>query len=170
MAYTMNKFLKGFGRLALAADKVAASSLHTKALCPFITVASCLMLFSIIGCTPASVTYKEIEGSNTIKIEGQITNDTYIKLKELYVKYKDFKIVSINSNGGNVDAAIDIGFLFRENRECLTVFREDNCNSACVFALAGAPYRNVVGKVGVHRPYIEGYKRETPSDQKKEYD
>ena len=170
MTYTMNTFLKGFGRLTLAADKVAASSLHTKALCPLISAASFFILYSMIGCTPASVDYKEIEGLNTLRIDGQITHETYIKLKELYDVHKDFKLVSINSNGGNVDAAINIGFLFRENKECLTILREDTCNSACVFTLAGAPYRNVIGKVGIHKPYIEGNKIKKTSNRKKEYD
>jgi len=105
-----------------------------------------------------------------LRIDGQITHDTYLKLKKLYNEYKDFKLVIINSNCGNVVSAIDIGFLFRENKECLTVLREDTCNSACVFALEGAPYRNVIGKVGIHKPYIEGYKIKTPSNRKKEYD
>jgi hypothetical protein len=166
----MNMFLKGRVHLAPAADKVAAGSLHSKSPCTFIMVACCLTLFSIIGCTPASVSYKKIKGSNEITIDGQITHDTYIKLKELYDKYEDFKFVRINSNGGNVDAAIDIGFLFREKRECLTVLKEDKCNSACVFVLAGAPYRNVLGKVGIHRPYIDGNKQEAPPDQKSDYD
>ena len=108
MVYTMDKFIKGRGHLAPAADKVAAGSLHSKSPCTFIMVTCCITLFLIIGCTPASVSYKEIRGSNEITIDGQITHDTYIKLKELYDKYEDFKFVSINSDGGNVDAAIDI--------------------------------------------------------------
>ena len=39
-----------------------------------------------------------------------------------------------------------------------------------MFVLAGAPYRNVIGKVGIHRPYIDGHKQEAPPDQKSDYD
>jgi ATP-dependent protease ClpP protease subunit len=60
----------------------------------------------------------------------------------------------INSNGGDVAAAMAIGRLFRKERAWIEV--DGVCISACVLILAGAVERVVSssGKVGIHRPYL----------------
>jgi hypothetical protein len=54
-----------------------------------------------------------------------------------------------------VQAAIDIGRLLRAEDAPLEIGPNQECLSACVLILAGATGRNVHGRVGIHRPYIE---------------
>jgi hypothetical protein len=61
---------------------------------------------------------------------------------------------ALNSNGGDVRAALTLGRLFRDKNAFAIVRIDSECISACVFLLAGATRRLVVGKVGIHRPYF----------------
>lgn len=67
-------------------------------------------------------------------------------------KPKRFSMV-IRSDGGDVDAAMAIGRLLRANRAHIEVTPDSRCASACVFVLAGAVGRVVLGTVVIHRPY-----------------
>jgi ATP-dependent protease ClpP protease subunit len=60
----------------------------------------------------------------------------------------------INSNGGNVVAAMAIGRLLRKENAWLGI--NGVCISACVLILAGAIDRQIAkdGQVGIHRPYL----------------
>ncbi|SRR6266446_5008592 len=61
--------------------------------------------------------------------------------------------VLLDSQGGNVTAAIEIGRLLRKARATAIVTAPSQCLSACVFVLAGAVARYPAGPVGIHRPY-----------------
>jgi hypothetical protein len=61
----------------------------------------------------------------------------------------------INSRGGDVNAAMAIGRMFRKEHAHIQVDRNSVCISACVLILAGAVDRELVfGLVGIHRPYL----------------
>ena len=62
--------------------------------------------------------------------------------------------VTLVSDGGDVDAALAIGRLLRENKAHVIIPRAHQCNSSCVFLIAGAVERLISGKVGIHRPYF----------------
>ena len=64
-------------------------------------------------------------------------------------------VVNLNTGGGQVTSAIAIGRLLREVKGVAKVEAGSSCLSACVFVLAGAPYRVVQAGavVGIHRPY-----------------
>jgi hypothetical protein len=62
--------------------------------------------------------------------------------------------VYLNSPGGEVKAAIQIGHALRNARAVVHVFPEAQCGSSCVFLLAGATYRTVEGAVAIHRPTV----------------
>ncbi|MCF8169283.1 MAG: hypothetical protein K9K38_05535 [Rhodoferax sp.] len=65
-----------------------------------------------------------------------------------------FPKVLIDSSGGNVDEAMDIGTFIK--RLGLNVEAKGKCFSACVFILAGGNSRfTVFAKVGIHRPYFK---------------
>ncbi|MBL8528024.1 MAG: ATP-dependent Clp protease proteolytic subunit [Burkholderiales bacterium] len=61
----------------------------------------------------------------------------------------------LNSKGGDVDAAIQIGRHLRELSAIAAVGATAECLSACVFVLAGATRRAVgsTARIGIHRPY-----------------
>jgi hypothetical protein len=59
----------------------------------------------------------------------------------------------LDSRGGDVVAAMDIGRLMRRVRGIAVGGRDSMCLSACVFLLAGATERIPPGTVGIHRPF-----------------
>jgi len=65
--------------------------------------------------------------------------------------------VDLNSVGGDVSAALQIGRLLRKHNAWVNVGANSNCLSACVFLLAGGVQRSVQShlgaRVGIHRPY-----------------
>ena len=68
--------------------------------------------------------------------------------------YENGYLVVLDSNGGDVNSAMEIGRLFRKARVLASVDHSDKCLSSCVLLLAGAVSRNVLqGTVGIHRPY-----------------
>lgn len=78
-------------------------------------------------------------------------------------------MVKLNSTGGSVDAAMNIGRLLRQTDSMAVVYHDSKCFSACVYILAGAKRRAVDGEVGVHRPYDAVARLESEEDQKELY-
>jgi ATP-dependent protease ClpP protease subunit len=73
----------------------------------------------------------------------------------------------LNSLGGEVDAAIEIGRFVRDKQGNVLVVENASCASACIFILAGGAYRAVRGTLGIHRPFLETPSRTmTPGDIK----
>ena len=62
-------------------------------------------------------------------------------------------LVDLNSSGGSITAALEIGRLLRKMGSMAFVSTNAICMSSCVYILAGADHRAVDGKVGIHRPY-----------------
>lgn len=63
------------------------------------------------------------------------------------------KLFWLNSEGGDVEAAIAIGRQLRRMGAVALVLNEARCLSSCVFVLAGAARRGLYGQIGIHRPY-----------------
>jgi ATP-dependent protease ClpP protease subunit len=63
-------------------------------------------------------------------------------------------IVSFGSNGGEVEAAMELGRLLRKLGVSTLVARDDQCMSSCVFAFMGGDRRTAAGRIGIHRPYF----------------
>ena len=59
----------------------------------------------------------------------------------------------INSEGGDVEAAIAVGRQLRRIRAVVLMWDKARCLSSCVFVLAGATGRMLYGQIGIHRPY-----------------
>lgn len=78
-------------------------------------------------------------------------------------------IAKLNSNGGSVSAALQIGRLLRKVGSMATVETNAVCMSSCVYILAGAANRAVDGTVGIHRPYEPEGKELSQSAQKAKY-
>jgi hypothetical protein len=118
-------------------------------------------VFISVNAYSANFTNGKIDGVGyDISIIGNInTGDALIfqnkinELKKEYEasewkkKYKDWKFllrVDLNSQGGNLT----------EESETFVSYKSE-CLSSCVFILAAGVNRNVIGKVGIHRPYFE---------------
>jgi hypothetical protein len=66
------------------------------------------------------------------------------------------RYIHLNSKGGDVSAALEVGRLVRASQ--LTTFVTEECYSSCVIILAGGVQRvpvmlGILAKVGIHRPY-----------------
>lgn len=90
-------------------------------------------------------------------------------LLSLIERRREGLVVHLNTRGGHVTAAIAIGRLLRGMRATVRVDAGSLCLSACVFVLAGAPYRVVDpgATVGIHRPYDSNDPLLSPQDQEK---
>lgn len=98
-------------------------------------------------------------------LQGYITQeDVYsAKVMESLVKRGRQKIVgnsvSIAGDGGDVDAAMELGRLLRKLGVSTRVDRGDRCLSSCVFAFMGGDQRVVAGQIGIHRPYFSSARK-----------
>jgi hypothetical protein len=62
--------------------------------------------------------------------------------------------VWLASDGGEIDAGMDLGRLLRKLGVFTLIGEDDRCLSACVFAFMGGERRSVTGRLGIHRPYF----------------
>ena|GEM_PF-1153420 len=107
----------------------------------------------LIGKGPAGI---------SIDITGTIRRGDYTFINNEVKKYllKREKIgidpvitIFLNTPGGDVATAINIGKYLRSMNAWATVDDNASCLSSCVFILAGATTREIFGRVGIHRPY-----------------
>lgn len=86
-------------------------------------------------------------------LHGNITSaDVYgAKVMESLLKKGRQKIAG---NGGEVDAAMELGRILRKLGVSTVIARDDQCLSSCVFAFMGGDRRAVAGRLGIHRPYF----------------
>ena len=100
-----------------------------------------------------------INSGDAINFQNKISElKKEFESSELKKKYKDWKFyldVNLNSKGGNLTEAMKIGYIVRANESTTWVPINAECLSSCVFILAAGVNRNVIGKVGIHRPYFE---------------
>lgn len=63
-------------------------------------------------------------------------------------------VVWLDSEGGDVDVALDMGRIIRREKGFVMVHFDSKCFSSCVFLLAAGVQRMTIGDVGIHRPYF----------------
>jgi hypothetical protein len=92
----------------------------------------------------------------TLRLDGRIGPDDVALFKRSLEKVggKQELLLFLNSEGGDITTAIEIGRLVRRWQDSHVVVALDSkCFSACVFVLAVGLNRVVHGKVGIHRPF-----------------
>jgi hypothetical protein len=98
-----------------------------------------------------------------IQINGEISTGDDKKFRDLFssvVRAKPNNCPSIQlvvhprSGGGDVEAALTLGYEIRKRRGFVVITEGARCESSCVFLLAAGVERIVVGEVGIHRPYF----------------
>lgn len=98
-------------------------------------------------------------------IQGKITQanvdevTAHVDMIESQIKGEAgvFKILVLDSEGGDLEAAMKIGRIVREHGYLAQIQPRAQCLSACVYILAAARQKQVLGRVGVHRPYFGSY-------------
>lgn len=103
---------------------------------------------------------------DSLILSGRINKSDIAELTTLLPKHK---AIWLNSPGGDVSAAMDIGRLLRRFNSIAMVDYDQVCVSACVLVLAGSTFRMIQGKVGIHRPYLPEDKATTEDEQKVVY-
>lgn len=102
-------------------------------------------------------------GNRSVNIVGDIDRDTAAKAIALADK-SSVKSFLLNSGGGDIEAAIDLGRYFRRKEARAEVRAYSTCASACLFVFAGAVHRftfvydgadmnGYSAHIGVHRPF-----------------
>lgn len=131
---------------------------------------SCLALgilvsipFSTVAATKFDPVSCEREDPCRVYVDGVITAKDFaiFQAVERHIAtmptHKRRVVVFLNSDGGDIEAAITIGKLLRRQPYSdARILSGQRCLSACVFVLAGALLRSVNGQVGIHRPFSQG--------------
>lgn len=149
----------------------------------FLPIIILIILFS--GNSIAEITVKDINSKNnlvTIKIQGEIKykdDEKFVEILNTIIKNNKIiknNSIQLNSNGGNLSAAMGIGKLIRDRNLNTFLGPNSRCVSACVEILIGGNQRVVLGTVGIHRgiggmePYEGDYKEWVERHQQKLYD
>jgi ATP-dependent protease ClpP protease subunit len=96
------------------------------------------------------------DGSEFIYLEGEFGVDTYKNFLK-FIKQTDLNTleIKINSNGGLVSTAMQIGEYIKENKWNTGVDKEMKCMSACAFVYFAGKKKSLQGEavIGLHRPY-----------------
>jgi hypothetical protein len=109
------------------------------------------------------------DSSPFLYLEGEFNENTYKNfLHYLDENDVDFKEIKINSNGGVVATAMQIGAFVYEHKWKVGVDKEMRCLSACSFVYFAGREKSLQGVavVGLHRPYIPGV-ADTPQSIRK---
>lgn len=90
------------------------------------------------------------------EINGQISKSDVKKIEDaakFAVQNRRQAVFRLNTEGGDVEAAIAIGRQLRKIRAFAFTFEQGRCYSACIFILSGATKRGLSSSIGIHRPY-----------------
>lgn len=122
---------------------------------------------------PADTVYPRLLADGTrvvseevqVFLQGDITQkDVYgAKVMESLVNRGRHRIagnqVLLAGNGGDVNAAMEVGRVLRKLGVSTLVARDAQCLSSCVFAFMGGDRRTVEGQIGIHRPYFSSTRK-----------
>lgn len=96
------------------------------------------------------------DNSYFVYLEGAFGKETYRNFLKFLKNVPDsVKEIKINSNGGVLATAMEIGAFVHKNRWDTGVDKEMKCMSACGFVYFAGKNKSLQGKavVGLHRPY-----------------
>jgi hypothetical protein len=127
---------------------------------------------------PSDIAYARVSASGAampaeevrVFVTGQITREDVDSAGVMANLLKSGKqkiagnSVWLASDGGDIDAAMDLGRLLRKIGVYTLIAKNDRCLSACVFAFMGGERRSVAGQLGIHRPFLP-YTQDTPDRQ-----
>lgn len=109
-----------------------------------------------------------------IAVSGSISSSDAAKFRSIAsaldkIHKQWWAVVDLNTQGGSVQAALEIGTVLRERTLAAMVDKGASCMSACVYILAGAPTRIVHehATIGIHRPYDPDDKEDSVDQQRR---
>ena len=97
-------------------------------------------------------------------IEGSITPETFTDFRETFDEY-DIKVVKLMSGGGDLYAAINIGFLLSQGDTITFIPKNTGCASACGYIFLSGKYKVLRGGLGMHEFSQDGVGYTSLSDK-----
>jgi hypothetical protein len=103
-----------------------------------------------VAASPSAAEVVTLDGSTWLR--GEILARDLQVLRE---RRHEGMVVHLDSGGGQLTSAIAIGRLLRAQKGVVRIGGSSSCLSACIFVLAGAPYRFVEAGavISIHRPH-----------------
>jgi hypothetical protein len=94
------------------------------------------------------------------RLTGPITRADVATVRQFIAEHQrapaEDMSVGLDSPGGDVDAAISIGDMLREEGAGVFMYEGDRCFSACVFVLVAGSTRLIgSAQIGIHRPRFD---------------
>jgi hypothetical protein len=126
-----------------------------------LTIALVTLFASVGACAEVLVTRLDEQFRwADIDLSGEITQADVKRFRELsafLVPRFDVVTVNLNSPGGDVLAAIEIGSVLRDNWMWTIINDNDECASACVLVFAAGAERGTgdLSVVRIHRPHFD---------------
>ena len=122
-------------------------------------VSAAVVAASVVAAAPASaaIQHAPLEGGTEgIYLTGEILEPDQAAFEELAGRYRK-AVVFLESPGGSLLPAIEIGKLLRQKGFATVVLDQSTCTSACALIwLAGTPrYLQGAGHLGFHASYTE---------------
>lgn len=125
-----------------------------------VSVFSFIIILCSLRTYGAEISYAEgiTDGINVgvITFVGEIKKGDFDKVIEKYYYITDKNIYLrfvVSTKGGSLWEAMKIGKWLRTTNIEVFVPPGHECSSACIYILAGAKKRYVIGDIGIHRPY-----------------
>lgn len=114
---------------------------------------------SSVGQAEVQAELRDYDGSTQMFVaamQGEITESDLTALGAAMdsAPSASMKILVIDSQGGDLATAMQIGDLVRNLKVDVVIPKRGVCYSACVFILAAGINKKVKGEVGIHRPYF----------------
>lgn len=127
-------------------------------------------LITLLTCSTAQAKLLR-EGEWIFSITDEITTKDSEQIKNALqsIDTTAKPLFSLNSPGGDIYAAMEIGRLLRKVRATCIVPVDGQCSSACVLVLVGAVERSIYGKIAIHRPYSTYVGKRDYKNTEKEY-
>lgn len=108
------------------------------------------------GYSPPKNDCTEVSRICIFHLQGPISLATVASFKEMFdARPKGHAaLILVDSQGGDVEAAMALGRLIRAAAPVGAVVFQSDCLSSCVLTIAGATHRQLrAGRIGIHRPY-----------------
>lgn len=112
---------------------------------------------TVCGQFPCAYLNGEIKSGDLIKLKSVFESPT--RRRSFNVLNQEFFTLELNSRGGSLEEAMDIGRWVRKNKIVISMPGKAECFSACVYILAAGVSKFMIGswqshRVGIHRPYL----------------
>jgi hypothetical protein len=124
----------------------------------FSNINTVLLLMSLVTNSVYAAQFKIISATNShilVEMSGDIKKGDFDILREVIEPnlLVDTKFLYLNSNGGDVLTAMQIGRYIRQHDFDTTVVTSGRCLSSCVFIFAAGLNRSASNNIGIHRPF-----------------